>query len=105
MTAPQPPAADNGARVTTVMAGEPWTDPNGAERIAHEDCVQLRQFLNGQFASVLILDPESAIVVARLLSDAAVDVMSREVDDDGNHPSLLARMKRINEAHRKALDA
>jgi hypothetical protein len=100
MPSPLPPSAhsSHGARVTPVMFGEEWTDPNGETRIADQDGVLLEFLSNGEPAASSFQSPKSAMALAQLLMGAAGTVIGSVVDDNGQPLSSMERLRRFNTA-------
>ena len=107
MTSPLPPSADGPApvpsdypnvRVTPLLFGESWTDPNGNVCTAEKDTVMLELMVNGEPAAQLLQQPENAIALARLLVTAAGNIQARQVGDDGKPANPLERLKAFDGA-------
>lgn len=96
-----PAAAGPAVRVSAVMAGQEWTDPNGRTSLAAADVVHLELLCTdtGQPIASLMQSPDAAISLARLIQNTAVQVINSEVSDDGRKLPLLDRLFRINAAH------
>lgn len=88
-------------RVSAVMAGQEWLDPNGAAHLAASDVVmiELLDTADGYPIAVLTQPPDAAISLARLIQNKAVELINSEVTDAGAKLSLSARLSRINAAH------
>lgn len=93
---------ENGVIIRSVMAGESWTDPNGASRIAADDLILFDQYVGHQYAAVYMMGVDSAMATAILLNNEAVKLMHRQVGDDGKPVPLTERLRRINAAHNVA---
>lgn len=96
-----PPAAGPALRVSAVMAGQEWTDPNGTQRLAADDGVHIELLCTsgGHPIASLFQSPDSAISLARWIQNTAVQVINSQVGDDGRKLSLAQRLRRINAAH------
>ena len=91
-------------RITAVMAGKEWLDPNGGTRLAAEDLVLLEILdpATGKPGASIASSPDSAIRLARTLQDTAVQLFNSEIGDDGKKLSLAQRLARFNTAYRAA---
>lgn len=91
-------------RVTPVMAGQEWVDPNGGTVLAAADVVliELLEPGTGDPQAVLIQSANSAISLAYLIQNAAVKLLNSEVKDDGSKLTLLERVNRINQKAKEA---
>lgn len=98
------PPAGPGARVSSVMAGQEWVDPNGQTQLAAADCVlvELLDPATGQPLAALFQTPDSAITLAHMIQNAAVKLINAEVKDDGSKLTLLERVNRINQKAKEA---
>lgn len=95
------PAPGPALRVSAVMAGQEWTDPNGRTALAAADVVHLELLCTDTGAPIasLMQSPDAAIALARLLQHHAVQLINTEVRDDGTKLPLRDRLARINAAH------
>lgn len=95
---PLPPPAGTTATARPVMFGETWTDPNGVEHLAGENSVLLQFFIDGQPVASRIQGPDSAIALARSLTDAAGKCFRHDIDDTGKPLPAMERLARFNKA-------
>lgn len=90
-------------RVTAVMAGQEWVDPNGCRPLAATDCVIL-EFLDpvtGRPVAAMSQTPDAALGLAVMIQQAAIKLINAEVKDDGTKHSPLERMARIHNAYKE----
>ncbi|UOK18318.1 membrane protein [Arthrobacter phage BruhMoment] len=99
MTSPLPPSATPpNARVTPLLFGQTWTDPNGKECTADKDTVMLELLVNGEPVAQFLQSPENSIGLARMLVTAAGNIQARQVGDDGKPANPLERVQKFNHA-------
>lgn len=98
------PPAGPAVRVSSVMAGQEWVDPNGETQLAAADCVliELLEPDTRDPQAVLIQTADAAISLAHLINNAAVKLINAEVKDDGSKLSILERVNRINQRAKEA---
>lgn len=91
-------------RVSSVMAGQEWVDPNGHTELATEDLVviELLEPGTGNPQASLSQTADSAIGLAHMINNAAVKLINAEVRDDGSKLTLLERVNRINQKAKEA---
>lgn len=92
-------------RVSAVMAGQEWVDPNGKTVLSPADGVHMELLCTdtGTPIASLFQTPDAAISLARLIQHHAVQLINAEVKDDGRTLSLPERLRRINAAHTGAI--
>lgn len=97
------PSAGPAARVTSVMAGQEWVDPNGGTTLASNDVVllELLDSMDGKPLAVLSQTPDGALALAILVQQAAVRLINQQVKDDGTKHTALERMARISNAFKE----
>lgn len=100
MPSPLPPSAHSahGARVTPVMFGQEWTDPNGHTHVADHDGVLLEFLTDGAPVASRFQSAPSAIALAKLLMNSAGQVINNQVNDDGSKPGAMDRLTQFNNA-------
>lgn len=97
------PSAGPAVRVTAVMAGQEWVDPNGLTRMAASDVVllELLEPGTGNPQAVLSQSADAALSLAILVQQAAVKLINAEVGDDGTKRGPLQRLARITNAYKE----
>lgn len=90
-------------RVSSVMAGMEWADPNGGTQLAAGDVVllELLDAVEGKPLAVLSQTPDAALALAILIQQAAVRLINQQVKDDGTKHTARERMARINKAFKE----
>lgn len=96
---PQLPAV----RVSAVMAGMEWLDPNGDARLAADDVVlvELMDTGRGQPLAVLTQSADGAMALAQTIQSAAIQLLNQEVGNDGKKIGVMDRINRINNAYKE----
>ena len=97
------PPAGPAVRVSPVMAGQEWVDPNGRTRISPDDVVLVETMdpEDGTAAATVSLTPDAALSLAATIQAAAIQLINAEVKDDGTKHNALERMVRINKAFKE----
>lgn len=97
------PSARPALRLTAVMAGMEWVDPNGRTRISPDDVVLVETMdpEDGTPAATVSFSPDAALSLAVAVQAAAIKLINAEVKDDGTKYGPLERMARINNAYKE----
>lgn len=97
------PSARPALRLTAVMAGQEWVDPNGRTCISPDDVVLVETMdpEDGTPAATVSFSPDAALSLAAAVQAAAIKLINAEVKDDGTKHNARERMVRIHNAFKE----